>query len=335
MHKEAELYQTNAVEEREEHSRDLSFLNNENKCSIKTEEINRFDTCDNTGMSNIDSVQDKKKQLEAAHLYLSEIGFFPLLSADQEVEMGRLIQKGSLSARNKMVESNLRLVVKIARRYINRGLSLLDLISEGNLGLIRAAEKFDPEKGFRFSTYATWWIRQNVERAIMSQTRTIRLPIHIAKEMNIYLRLKRDTSMNHEPTSQEIAIKVNKSISDVERILALNEKVCSLDMPFAGGTEKHLMDIIADPESLDPCTSLVDINLNQELDFWLDNLSVKQKEVIIRRFGLKGEERQSLEEVGIKVGLTRERVRQIQIEGLKRLKEIMASRGLNYTLLFS
>lgn len=289
-------------------------------------------------LKEVESASEKsKKQLEAAQIYLTEIGYFPLLSAEQEIEIGRSIQKGCLKSRNKMIESNLRLVVKIARRYINRGLALLDLIAEGNLGLIRAAEKFDPEKGFRFSTYGTWWIRQNIERAIMSQTRTIRLPIHIAKEMNAYLRITRESSqtLDHEPTTQDIALKVNKPVADVERILALNEKTSSLDKPFLGSSEKHLMDSIADPEAQDPCDELVEENLNDELGFWLDMLSEKQREVITRRFGLHGHESGSLEEVGAAVGLTRERVRQIQLEALRRLKEILLSRGLDQAILFS
>jgi len=292
---------------------------------------------DNIEIKCIENTEKAKKQLEAAQIYLTEIGYFPLLSAEQEIEMGRKIQKGCMGARNKMIESNLRLVVKIARRYINRGLPLLDLIAEGNLGLIRAAEKFDPEKGFRFSTYGTWWIRQNIERAIMSQTRTIRLPIHIAKEMNAYLRIRRERAqkLDHEPTSQDIALTVNKSVSDVERILALNEKTSSLDSPFIDGSEKQLMDSIADPESLDPCIELVEQKLHEDLSAWLLMLSEKQREVITRRFGLNGHEHGSLEEVGLAVGLTRERVRQIQIEALRRLKEIVVSQGLEETILFS
>lgn len=167
------------------------------------------------------------RNLDVTQLYLSEIGFSPLLSAEEEVHFSRLSLKGDEKARNRMIESNLRLVVKISRRYLNRGLSLLDLIEEGNLGLIRAVEKFDPERGFRFSTYATWWIRQTIERAIMNQTRTIRLPIHIVKELNVYLRAARELTqkLDHEPSAEEIAEMLDRPVEDVKKMLSLNEKI--------------------------------------------------------------------------------------------------------------
>jgi len=160
-------------------------------------------------------------QMDATRLYLSEIGFSPLLSAEEEVHYSRLALQGDEAGRRRMIESNLRLVVKIARRYLNRGLALLDLIEEGNLGLIRAVEKFDPERGFRFSTYATWWIRQTIERAIMNQTRTIRLPIHVVKEINVYLRAARQLTqtLDHEPSCEEIAEMLDKPVEDVKRMM--------------------------------------------------------------------------------------------------------------------
>lgn len=168
---------------------------------------------------------DSQRTMDATQIYLGEIGFSPLLTAEEEVYFSRLALKGDQAARKRMIESNLRLVVKIARRYINRGLALLDLIEEGNLGLIRAVEKFDPERGFRFSTYATWWIRQTIERAIMNQTRTIRLPIHVVKELNIYLRAARELSqrLDHEPTPEEIAAALDRPVEEVRRMLKLNE----------------------------------------------------------------------------------------------------------------
>src|SRR5690554_5956790 len=173
----------------------------------------------------------QQRKLDATQMYLSEIGFSPLLSAEEEVYFARKALKGDEAARKRMIESNLRLVVKIARRYNNRGLALLDLIEEGNLGLIRAVEKFDPERGFRFSTYATWWIRQTIERAIMNQTRTIRLPIHVVKELNIYLRAARELTqkLDHEATAEEIADYLDKPVENVRKMLKLNERVSSID----------------------------------------------------------------------------------------------------------
>lgn len=277
-----------------------------------------------------------QKQLDATQLYLNEIGFSPLLTPEEEVYFARLARKGEAAGRKRMIESNLRLVVKIARRYVNRGLTLLDLIEEGNLGLIRAVEKFDPERGFRFSTYATWWIRQTIERAIMNQTRTIRLPIHVVKELNLYLRAARELTqrLDHEPTAEEIARMVDKPVADVKRMLGLNERVASMDTPIGTGGEKSLLDTVADEGASDPADLLQDNNMSSCLEHWIDQLSEKQREVLSRRFGLRGYPICTLEEVGQEIGLTRERVRQIQVEALRRLREIMEKEGLSGTLLF-
>ena len=276
------------------------------------------------------------KNMDATQLYLGEIGFSPLLSAEEEVHFARLALKGDQKARQRMIESNLRLVVKIARRYINRGLPLLDLIEEGNLGLIRAVEKFDPERGFRFSTYATWWIRQTIERAIMNQTRTIRLPIHVVKELNVYLRAARELtqSLDHDPSPEEIAELVDKPIEEVKRMLGLNERVASVDTPIGKDADKSLLDTLADEANADPADLLLDNNLRQNLDHWLLELPDKQREVLARRFGLHGFEKATLEEVGREIGLTRERVRQIQVEALRTLREILERHGLDSELIF-
>lgn len=277
-----------------------------------------------------------QKNLDATQLYLNEIGFSPLLSAEEEVFFARKALRGDEAARKRMIESNLRLVVKISRRYVNRGLALLDLIEEGNLGLIRAVEKFDPERGFRFSTYATWWIRQTIERAIMNQTRTIRLPIHVVKELNVYLRAARELSqkLDHEPSPEEIANLLDKPVEDVEKMLSLNERVTSMDTPIGPTSEKTLVDTVPDQHVSDPVSLLQDSNLNTSLDKWLDELSEKQREVVARRFGLRGHESSTLEEVGREIGLTRERVRQIQVEALRRLRDILEKQGLNAESLF-
>lgn len=268
-------------------------------------------------------------QIDATRLYLGEIGFSPLLTAEEEVYYARRAKKGDEQARKKMIESNLRLVVKIARRYLNRGLALLDLIEEGNLGLIRAVEKFDPERGFRFSTYATWWIRQTIERAIMNQTRTIRLPIHVVKEINIYLRAARHLTqaLDHVPSPEEIAMMLDKPIEDVKHMLGLNERVTSVDVPLARDADKSLLDAIPDENNLDPSVLLQDNDVRDNLEQWLSQLTDKQREVVERRFGLHGYDVSTLEEVGNEIGVTRERVRQIQIEALKRLREILENEG--------
>ncbi|WP_253651600.1 MULTISPECIES: RNA polymerase sigma factor RpoS [unclassified Vibrio] len=277
------------------------------------------------------------KSLDATQLYLGEIGFSPLLTAEEEVLYARRALRGDEAARKRMIESNLRLVVKISRRYSNRGLALLDLIEEGNLGLIRAVEKFDPERGFRFSTYATWWIRQTIERALMNQTRTIRLPIHVVKELNIYLRTARELSqkLDHEPTAEEIAAQLDIPVEDVSKMLRLNERISSVDTPIGGDGEKALLDIIPDANNSDPEVSTQDDDIKSSLIHWLEELNPKQKEVLARRFGLLGYEPSTLEEVGREIGLTRERVRQIQVEGLRRLREVLIKQRLNMENLFN
>ena len=277
------------------------------------------------------------KTLDATQMYLGEIGFSPLLSAEEEVHFARMAQRGEEAGRKRMIESNLRLVVKIARRYLNRGLSLLDLIEEGNLGLIRAVEKFDPERGFRFSTYATWWIRQTVERAIMNQTRTIRLPIHVVKELNVYLRAARELTqkLDHEPSAEEIAELLDRPLADVKKMLSLNERVTSIDSPIGPDSEKSLVETIPDQHVSDPAFLLQDSDMRSSINSWLLELSEKQREVISRRFGLLGHESSTLEQVGLEIGLTRERVRQIQVEALKRLRSILEKQGLSSQSVFS
>jgi RNA polymerase nonessential primary-like sigma factor len=277
------------------------------------------------------------KNFDATQLYLGEIGFSPLLSADEEVYFSRRALKGDEASRKRMIVSNLRLVVKIARRYNNRGLALLDLIEEGNLGLIRAVEKFDPERGFRFSTYATWWIRQTIERAIMNQTRTIRLPIHVVKELNVYLRAARELSqkLDHEPTAEEIAESLDKPVREVTKMLRLNERITSVDTPIGGENDKVLLDVIADDKGHGPEEDLQDSDIKVNIIKWLEDLNVKQREVLARRFGLLGYEPATLEDVGVEIGLTRERVRQIQVEALRRLRDMLGHKGLDLEALFN
>jgi RNA polymerase nonessential primary-like sigma factor len=274
--------------------------------------------------------------LDATRLYLNEIGASKLLTAEEEVYFSRLAQKGENAARQRMIVSNLRLVVKIARRYLNRGLPLLDLIEEGNLGLIRAVEKFDPERGFRFSTYATWWIRQTIERAIMNQTRTVRLPIHVVKEINVYLKAARRLAqrLDHEPTTEEVASLLDKPIGEVKRMLGLNEHIASVDTPYGKDADKPLVDMLADDSADDPSDKIQDQDIRCNLDHWLGKLNDKQREVVERRFGIHGYEHSTLEKVAQELGVTRERVRQIQMDALRRLRDILEKEGFSMDAFF-
>lgn len=269
------------------------------------------------------------KGLDATRLYLSEIGFSPLLSAAEEIDYARRARHCDQEARKRMIESNLRLVVKIARRYVNRGLALLDLIEEGNLGLIRAVEKFDPERGFRFSTYATWWIRQTIERALMNQTRTIRLPIHVVKEINLCLRTARHLSqlLDREPSAEDVATILHKPIEEVRRMLGLHQRLGSVDVPCSTDGDRSLLDSIPDEQNTDPTTLLQDSDVQAHIDLWLSKLNEKQRVVVEGRFGLHGREIATLEEVGHELGVTRERVRQIQMEAMRRLRQMIEREG--------
>lgn len=276
-------------------------------------------------------VNQSNADQDATRIYLKEIEYSKLLTPQEEVYYARLARKGDEVGRNKMIVCNLRLVVKIARRYMNRGLAFLDLIEEGNLGLIRAVEKFDPERGFRFSTYATWWIRQTIERAIMNQTRTIRLPIHVVKELNVYLRVVRGLTQkfNRDPTLQEISESMNRPVDDIKRLLQLSERATSMDVGIGEDNGRMLSDLIPDEQSHEPAELLQDENITDFVSHWLEQLDTKQREVIVRRFGLVGYEKATLEEVGNALGVTRERARQIQMEALRRLRRILERSGFS------
>jgi RNA polymerase nonessential primary-like sigma factor len=283
----------------------------------------------------VNRTRSRPKQFDPTQMYLNEIGFTELLTAKEEISLSKAAHKGDESARIHMIESNLRLVVKIARRYIGRGLAFLDLIEEGNLGLMHAVEKYDPTRGFRFSTYATWWIRQTIERAIMNQSRTIRLPIHVVKELNTYLRAARQLTqvLDHEPSSEEIAELVDKPIEEIQHMLELNKDVTSIDVPLSQETDKPLVEVIADDHNQDPIDILQDSDILEQVDKWMSQLSDKQQEVLARRYGLRGFDRQTLEDVGKAIGLTRERVRQIQFEALRELRTILKQHGIDKELI--
>ncbi len=273
---------------------------------------------------------------DATRLYLKEMGFSPLLSSEEEIELGRLAKQGDADARKQMIEANLRLVVKIARHQMNRGLPLLDLIEEGNLGLMRAVTKFDPDLGFRFSTYATWWIRQTIDRAVMNQARTIRLPIHVLKEINIYLRAARKLAHNlgRNPSFREVARYLDRPLEDIKKIIELNEQVISTDLSLGDGSERSLIDMIPGEKEFDPLILAQNKDLSLHINEWLCELNDRQRAVVERRFGLDNHEAATLEQVGKDIGITRERVRQIQLEALKQLRDILRREGyVDHTLL--
>jgi RNA polymerase nonessential primary-like sigma factor len=266
---------------------------------------------------------------DVTQIYLSEIGRSRLLTAEEEISLSRAARAGCVASRQRMIESNLRLVVNIARGYIKRGLPLLDLVEEGNLGLIRAVEKFDPERGCRFSTYATWWIRQSVERALMNQCRTVRLPIHVIRELTSYLRTARELEqkLSRRPSAEEVARQLDIPSENVERLFGLNEPTASADEPMHAGTDRVMLDSFADENCNGPETEYAEGAAERTLCHWLEQLTPQQQEVVQHRFGLNGHGRKTLEEVGVLLGVTRERVRQIQLAALARLRDISSREG--------
>ena len=266
---------------------------------------------------------------DVTRIYLAEIGRTALLSADEEKALARAALAGCLESRQRMIRANLRLVVNIARGYLNRGLPLLDLIEEGNLGLIRAVEKFDPERGFRFSTYATWWIRQAVERAIMNQCRTVRLPIHVIRELTVFLRTNRqlEQELGRLPRLEEVATRLDGSLEDLYRLFLLKDPATSADEQLSG-SDRSLLDSLSDEHNRDPASEYADRDAARLLRHWLEGLTAQQRAVIEYRYGLHGKGRRTLEEVGTLMGVTRERVRQVQISALARLREISEGEGV-------
>jgi RNA polymerase nonessential primary-like sigma factor len=269
--------------------------------------------------------------ISATKIYLREIGYSPLLTAKEEIDLARKVQKGNKKARKQMIESNLRLVVSIARQYFTSGMDLLDLIEEGNIGLIRAVEKFDPEMGFRFSTYATRWIRQAIERAIMNQSRTIRLPVHVAQELQSYRKSARELAkkLNHQPTTSELTKVINKPEAEVRRVMSLDNSTVSIDAPMFGENNTTFADIVIDENNIDPAQQIQDDAIIVLVDEWLGRLNELQKEVIARRFGLCGYEKSTLKEISKVMKVNSEKVRQLQNFGLHRLRSIMCDCGIS------
>lgn len=277
----------------------------------------------------------QKDDVDVTQMYLSEIGYKPLLTFEEEISLSKAAHKGDTVARDKMINGNLRLVVKIARNYLHRGLLLSDLIEEGNLGLMRAVEKFNPSLGFRFSTYATWWIRQAIERAIMNQSRTVRLPIHMLKRITKCLSMVQRLANNEEhiPTISEVARALNESVEDVGKLLQYTENTLSMDTPVSEYSHP-LQDALPDNDSINPELIFQEESFHEHVIGWLDTLPEQSREVIIRRFGLLGRDPETLEEVGDNIGLTRERVRQLQLDALKCLREILKDEGLDEDAIF-
>jgi len=257
------------------------------------------------------------------------------LMVDEELALARRLRAGDFPARQTLIERNLRLVVNIAKHYLNRGIPLLDLVEEGNLGLIHALEKFDPERGFRFSTYATWWIRQNIERAIMNQSRTIRLPVHVVKELNQVLRTKRqlEAMNNGDATADDVARRMARPVDEVRAILALNEHTASLDAPLDIDPTLSIGESLADEDADTPEVQIQDLEVESLVREWIGQLSEKQRMVIRHRYGIDECEVQTLEELADTLELTRERVRQIQLEALGQLRRIIKRRGVSKDVL--
>ena len=268
---------------------------------------------------------------DAIKLYLKEIRVSALLSFEEEQELAHRVEKGDEEARAQMIEANLRLVVNIGKRYINRGLPFSDIIEEGNIGLIKAVEKFKPEKGFRFSTYASWWIKQSIERALVNQTRTIRLPVHISEVINTFVKVVRRLiqSLKREPTVEEIAAEMNYAPDQVKDIMQLIRKTHSLDTPIGNKEEGSLKDLIEDEASLSPAKVTEGIIRHEQIIEWLDYLTENEKKVISLRFGLEDGEAQTLEVIGKEFGLTRERVRQIEASALNKLRFITKRKSID------
>ena len=289
---------------------------------VKEEEVD-LDNIDLSAPEGI-SVEDPVR------MYLKEIGKVPLLTADEEIELAKRMEKGDEAAKNRLAEANLRLVVSIAKRYVGRGMLFLDLIQEGNLGLIKAVEKFDYRKGYKFSTYATWWIRQGITRAISDQARTIRIPVHMVETINKLIRVSRQLlqELGREPTPEEIAEAMNTPVEKVREILKISQEPVSLETPIGEEEDSHLGDFIQDDNVPVPAEAAVFTLLREQLDEVLDQLTDREQKVLRLRFGLDDGRARTLEEVGKEFQVTRERIRQIEAKALRKLRHPSRSRKL-------
>ncbi len=302
------------------------------------EEMDGFTAIDPSAEIQNDSDSEKKPQYsaeddeyvsaDAIKLYLKEIQRSNLLTAAEERELAGLIAKGDEAARARMIESNLRLVVKIAKRYMNRGLPFLDLIEEGNMGLIKAVEKFKVSKGCRFSTYATWWVRQSIERALVNQSRTIRLPVHVADDINKLVKVSRELvqRLKRDPEIEEIAVAMGVEVAYVRRMMILLKKTYSIEHPMGDNNDYSLIDTIEDKNLVDPGTMIEDLDRFNHVLGWMDELTENEREILALRFGLDDREPQTLDTIGQKFGVTRERIRQIEAKSLTKLRKTLEER---------
>ena len=267
---------------------------------------------------------------DPVRMYLKEIGRVPLLTAEEEVELARRMEAGDERARHRLEEANLRLVVSIAKRYVGRGMLFLDLIQEGNLGLLKAVEKFDYSKGYKFSTYATWWIRQAITRAIADQARTIRIPVHMVETINKYIRISRQLlqELGRDPTPEEVAKHMGLSTSRVREIMKIAQEPVSLETPIGEEEDSHLGDFIEDEAALDPADAASMMLLKEQIADVLKTLAPREAEVLRLRFGLEDGRSRTLEEVGQSFGVTRERIRQIEAKALRKLRHPVRLRKL-------
>ena len=267
---------------------------------------------------------------DPVRMYLKEIGRVPLLTAEEEVDLARRMEAGDESARHRLEEANLRLVVSIAKRYVGRGMMFLDLIQEGNLGLLKAVEKFDYSKGYKFSTYATWWIRQAITRAIADQARTIRIPVHMVETINKYIRVSRQLlqELGRDPTPEEIAHRMGLSVARVREIMKISQEPVSLETPIGEEEDTHLSDFIEDEAAPDPADAASMLLLKEQISEVLTTLAPREAEVLRLRFGLVDGRSRTLEEVGQNFGVTRERIRQIEAKALRKLRHPVRLRKL-------
>lgn len=285
-----------------------------------------LDGDDSSDRKNEGAVEaDETTSADAIKIYLKDIHKSKLLSAAEERELAGQIAEGDEHARQRMIESNLRLVVKIAKRYMNRGLPFLDLIEEGNMGLIKAVEKFKVSKGCRFSTYATWWIRQSIERALVNQSRTIRLPVHVSDDINKLVKISRELlqRLKRDPTVEELAAAIGTNSAHVQRMLQLVRKTYSIEHPLGDNEDYSLIDTIEDQNMADPGRTIEDLDRFTRVMEWMDGLNDHEREILVLRFGLHDGEPQTLDTIGRQFGVTRERIRQIEAKSLAKLRNCL------------